>query len=692
MFAEATQAHRVGQLQQAEALYRRILTQVPNHADAHHLLGLICSQRGDHTEAVRHIRRAIAVDGNNPIFHNNLGEVWRRQDKLDKAIRNYRQALAIAPNFAQAYYNLANVLKMQGHLEEAIHHYQQAVQLQPNHTKAHYNLGNTLLEQGRFKSAMACYQRAIQLNPYFAEAHNNLGITMQEGDRVEEAIRSYRRALQIRPDFAEAHRNLGLALEKQGKIAEARQAYQQVLALEPENDLFRLHVETLCPVIPASNKEIDQYRANLVTTLDRYLGHDLHLDPSQLHLSSGEPPSHLAYQGRDDRPIKEKWAGLFKDRFPTSHVKVSWGKPHVGFVVTRGHEGVFIKCMRGILNHLVGEQFRLTIVCSRQGGEQILRPAITNPAVQYLPLPGRFDQAVEQIKGARFDLLHYWEVGTDVTNYFLPFCRPAPIQCASWGWPVTTGIPQMDYYLSCELLETDESDAHYTETLIRLKHLPTHYYRPSVPETLRPRAHFGLAEDQHLYLCSQNLRKVHPDVDDLVAEILRRDPKGLLLFIEDKQPHITDLLRRHLQRAMPDVAGRVRFLPRMPEADYLNLTALADVVLDTLHYGGGANTTYDAFATGTPVVTLPTRFHRGRYAYAAYRQMGVLDCVADSAEAYVDIALRLGTVPAYRAEISAKINEASPVLFKDMNAVTELAEFFEEALARGREARNAKCK
>ena len=135
---------------------------------------------------------------------------------------------------------------------------------------------------------------------------------------------------------------------------------------------------------------------------------------------------------------------------------------------------------------------------------------------------------------------------------------------------------------------------------------------------------------------------------------------------------------------MPDIAARIQFLPHMAESDYLNVLALADVALDTLYYGGGANTIYDAFAAGTPVVTLPTQFQRGRYAYAAYQQIGIHDAIAGSPEAYVAIALRLGTDRAARADLSARISAACPPLFEDMAAVTELADFFEQALDRAR--------
>src|SRR5882672_4974938 len=42
----ASQHHRAGRLQQAEAIYRQIMQDVPNHADAIHHLGLIAHQTG----------------------------------------------------------------------------------------------------------------------------------------------------------------------------------------------------------------------------------------------------------------------------------------------------------------------------------------------------------------------------------------------------------------------------------------------------------------------------------------------------------------------------------------------------------------------------------------------------------------------------------------------------------------------
>ncbi len=685
IFAEATRAHQSQQLERAERLYRQVLAQAPDHREAYHRMGLLCSQQQRHAEALEYLQQALALAGPNPIYFNNLGEVWRRQGNLAEAIDYYRQAIGLAPQFAEAHYNLANALKLCDDLNQALEHYSQALRIRPDYINAHYNLGNTLLGLGRFHAAAESYRRAIQLNPRFAEAYNNRGAALREQGDLDAAIESYQQALSLHPRFAEAQRNLSAVLEQQGQIDMARAAGLRALALDPNDHAFRLHIETLCPIIPADNAAIDRYRAGLLATLGRYAERELPFDLSSLHRSGSLPPIALAYQGRDDRPIKERFATLFDRRLPISARRLGAGTPQIGFVVTHGHEGVFLKCMRGVLKHFPVDRFRLTVVCSQQGGEQILRPAITNPAIQYLALPAPIGRAIELLTAARFDVLYYWEVGTDPLNYALPFCRAAPVQCAGWGWPVSTGIPQIDYFVSSALLETAASDAHYSEQLVRLAHLPTYYYRPPIPGQLRPRDYFGLCETEHVYLCAQNLRKVHPDFDQLLAAILRRDPVGLVLLIADKQPQITELLRRRFAAGMPDVVARIRFLPQLPEADYLNLIALSDLVLDTLHYGGGANTTYDCLAAGTPVVTLPTQFQRGRYAYAAYQQIGVYDAIADSPTSYVDIALALGTDWAARADLSARISAACPVLFEDQAAVDELAEFFEQVLERARD-------
>jgi predicted O-linked N-acetylglucosamine transferase (SPINDLY family) len=688
LFAEAQHAHQQNQLRKAERLYKQVIEINPGHADAHHFLGLVYSGLGYAQRGIQSIERAAELQPNNPAFLTNLGESMRRAGDLQGAVESFRKAIQSAPDFSQAHYNLGNVLKDQGRLPDAIDHYRQAVHHQPNHAQAWYNLGNTLMAAGNFRSASQCLETAVDLRPDFAPALSNLGITYMELDEIQKAVNRYKRAVEIQPDFPEAHRNLGQALEKQGDLEGAKASFARVLALEPDNDLFRLHVETLCPMIMPSVEAIAAYRDQVWQALNKFKAVDFNL--AKLDSANASPPSVITYHGEDDRALKEAWANLFADRIPREPIppRESGAAIHVGFVVTHGHEGVFLKCMRGIINllpevakidrfkHSKAGPLRITMVCSQQAGAEILRQGITHPEIDFLTLSSDVFAAAELVRRARFDVLHYWEIGTDSMNYFLPFFRAAPVQCATWGWPITSGVPEVDFYLSCEHLEPQDAQSHYSEELVLFKQLPTYYFRPPVPDPLRPRAAFGLGARDNLYLCTQNLRKIHPEMDEIVGAILRKDPQGRMLFIQDGQPGVTDLLRKRLQGSIPDVSERIQFLARLPEGDYLNVVALADVLLDSLHYCGGANTSYDAFAAGTPMVTLPTGYHRGRYTAAAYRQMGVERLIADSPESYVNLAVRVATDAEFRAERRAEILEHNDILFEDGDAVVELADFF----------------
>ena len=102
--------------------------------------------------------------------------------------------------------------------------------------------------------------------------------------------------------------------------------------------------------------------------------------------------------------------------------------------------------------------------------------------------------------------------------------------------------------------------------------------------------------------------------------------------------------------------------------------------LDPLHFSGG-RTSYETMAMGTPVVTLPSPYLRGRITYGVYRAMGVLDCVAGSRQQYVDLAVRLACDATYRAGVREKILAGCDRIFHRDDAVRELEDFFRRATA-----------
>jgi CRISPR-associated protein Csy1 len=261
--------------------------------------------------------------------------------------------------------------------------------------------------------------------------------------------------------------------------------------------------------------------------------------------------------------------------------------------------------------------------------------------------------------------------------------RLAPVQCAGWGHPVTTGQEAIDFYVTCGEMEPEGADAQYCESLVRLPGIGTRYARPASPSG-RSRVELGLPEAGRLYLCPQSLFKIHPDNDLLFARVLAADVEGHLVFFRDHDEPLTAIYQRRLFAVLADVGvgGRTRtvFLDRMGHTDYLQVNALSDVMLDTLHWSGG-NTSLDAIAAGLPVVTLPGRFMRGRQSLAMLRRAGLEELIAVDEADYVRIAVRVANDTAWREGLCARLADGSRRVFDDPAPVAALAEFLERAAA-----------
>src|SRR5579862_7331977 len=104
--AQAARYHQAGQFAQAEVIYRGVLQESPEHAQALHLLGVLAYQTGRPREAIDLIQRALASNGREPTFHNNLSAAYLAADLLPDAEAAAREALRLQPNLPDAHNNL----------------------------------------------------------------------------------------------------------------------------------------------------------------------------------------------------------------------------------------------------------------------------------------------------------------------------------------------------------------------------------------------------------------------------------------------------------------------------------------------------------------------------------------------------------------------------------------------------------
>lgn len=157
----AVKKHNEGDLSGAEFLYRKILKENPNNADAWHLLGLTAYQVGKYDEAIGHINKAISINPNQALFYSNLGMVYDASGEEDEAAENFLKALNIDPNYTKAnvaHYNLGVFCMEKGKIMEALEHYNRAIELDKDFYEARWNRSLVLLLLGKFEEGWKDYE------------------------------------------------------------------------------------------------------------------------------------------------------------------------------------------------------------------------------------------------------------------------------------------------------------------------------------------------------------------------------------------------------------------------------------------------------------------------------------------------------------------------------------------------------
>ncbi|MDP6645169.1 MAG: tetratricopeptide repeat protein [Rhodospirillales bacterium] len=656
LFAEAQSYHHAGKFRDAQTVYAEIIEQEPEHADALNLLGTVLAQQGKHEQAVGFLHRATQAAPDVPNYFCNLGVVQMDLGRYDESKRSFERALKLDRRFVDAYYNLGKLLKQMELFDAALLAFEQARSIDPQRIDSLINMGNILFDLNRLDEAISSFETAAAGDP--------------ENRQVGRALI-----------------NLGNAHRRKGDDAAAIEAYGKALARR-RHDGLRIKAATTLPIVQGSWGHINEVRRNFEQRVTSLLEDDVRVTDPLLETST--TTFFLAYHGLGDRHLQELVAKLHLKSCPSlayvaPHCENPIGdrdKIRVGFASAYFRRHSVGRLMQGVIEKLPRQLFEIVVITQPGQRDPIVR-AINDAADKTVMLPADLAAARETVAGEELDILFYADIGMDVRTYFMAFARLAPVQCVTWGHPDTTGIPNLDYFLSSDLIEPDGAAADYSETLYPISTLPTHYMHPEIPGNLKTRAELGLPAGRRIYLCPQSVIKHHPDLDGVVAGILRGDGSADVALVEGAVPDWSGQVRARMAQTIPDVAGRVISVPRMAPEDFIALMNAADVIFDPPHFSGG-NTSFEAFTLGKAVVAHDGNFMRGRVTAGMYRAMGIEDATGQNLEECVDIALALGMDLDRRQDIEARICESREGLFEQQLAVTEFERFLVDVYDRTR--------
>lgn len=601
------------------------------------------------------------------------------QGELDKAELECSGLMRAEATAADAFHARGLIAGRRGLAEEAERLYAMAVEQRESEPTFRLSLAQALQDRREPGRAAAEFTLALKLmaadDPRRQQTTLLVARAFDLADDPQTSELWYRRVLAADPGNRQALGLLAFMLYNHEQADSARVVIGH--AIRPGADTAS-RIRRMLMGVPGINEsaaQIDEVRSRLERELDEMLSERL---PPVAHPERDIAMTlfYLAYHGRNDRILMEKFARLIRAVYPaaasSSGLPRAGGKKlRIGFVSTYFYLHSIGRTTIGLIRGLPRASFEVHVFSINPVNDP-MAAAIRSASDRYHELPADLDSVRDAIGAAALDILFFADMGMHPLTYFLAFWRLAPVQMTTWGHPVTTGIDSMDYFLSAEDIETADAQSHYSETLIRLPaYFQPAYARPVLDGRLRQRSELGLPQHGCLYTCAQSMFKLHPEFDAVMREILQRDADAIIVVLASRRAAWTGKLRERLDRSLGPLGARVHFVPRMKQDAFLHLVARSDVALDPFHFGGN-NSICEALSQGIPVVTLPAPFVRGRFTLGHYRQIGIDSCIASTPEEYVDIALRLAREPEFRAAIGKRILAASDRLFDRTDAADAL--------------------
>lgn len=558
-------------------------------------------------------------------------------NQLGEAAETYRMALSREPNNPECLLGLSHVLlRMKCH-EECLHHARHFLRLVSDVSMGYYLAGHAARELGRWSESRDYLGMAVELDPTNVYARvllcmSSFSICMNHEEAVS-AMYAYSEGLD------------GLIAETPLDTAErVDNAVDGIGALTP----FFL------PYLGCNVKDLQQKYGSWICRI-----------MAAKYPRFAQPLPQRASAGR----IK---VGIVSHYF---HNHSNWKIPIRGWLEQLDRQLFSIHC------YYTGEISDVATSTARAMADSFLQNSDTEALAAAILEQG-------------LDVLIYPGIGMDTATLKLAALRLAPVQCASWGHPVTTGMPTVDYFISSDLMEPPDGHAHYSEKLVRLQNLSIWYD----PDQTVKSSNFempGLQGQEILFLCSQNLLKYLPQHDFVFPAIAEQVSNARFVFIANPVAELTKRFMARLESAF-QLRGMVAsdyviVVPHLNSLDFAGLNARIDIFLDSFEWSG-CNTILESLPFSKPIVTLSGTFMRGRHAYAILKMMGIEETIAASLDEYIAIAVRLANDLVWRQSVASRVAENKSRVYRDKECIAGLelllkkmtgTEIFESWLERG---------
>jgi tetratricopeptide (TPR) repeat protein len=216
-------------IDEAEAIYRRVLVRNPNHFGALVGLGVVAKLRGDSLGALAHFEAAAKADPVNLNVQMEIGNTLREVRRLDHAEAAYRRILEQEPRHATAIVGLGYVCRARAQWTAALDHFEAAAAARPGDLNIQLEIAHTLREMCRLDDAESIYRRILEEKPEYLGALLGLGYINRERGQWAVALKHFEAAEALRPGAVNVLLEIGHTLRGLLRFDEAEAIFRQIL-------------------------------------------------------------------------------------------------------------------------------------------------------------------------------------------------------------------------------------------------------------------------------------------------------------------------------------------------------------------------------------------------------------------------------------------------------------------------------
>ncbi|MBV8466677.1 MAG: tetratricopeptide repeat protein [Burkholderiales bacterium] len=723
--AAAKQLHGAGNFTEAEACYRSLLADAPNHAGAACALGVLLWQLGRLNDAwdamqlatelapdvlpylcirgqleAAVLRWAEAEASFSVLVHQDaasldgwigLGGASYQLRRYADAIDAYRRALDLQPGRVETINDLALALEAGSLRDEAIRLYREGLSLHPDFIPLYNNLGNALVVAGQPDEGADILLRALQLAPTVAELWFNYANALAVCTVSDQALSAYRRVLELDAGHVKAHINLANVLRARGDLAGAVGYYREAIALDPrQHDAYSNMSATLLGMGKV-DEAIEMLEQALVSKPDsaiayNNLGNALK-DAARLdeaiaayrHAVAIDPGNMAAYgnllytlsfhPGYDDPTIlaeAQLWAAQQltanqAETRPGPAADMAGRKIRIGYVSPNFRNHCQALFMMPLLANHDRQAFEIYCYAQLARADEVSDKLARHADVWRLTYGWSDERLADQIEQDGIDILVDLTMHMSDGRQQVFARRPAPVQIAWLAYPGTTGNPAIQYRLSDPWLDPVGYPTDQYSETT-LRLPDTFWCYDPLCDDLQPNTPPVLATGHVTFGCLNNFCKVSDASLSVWARVLARVPGSRLLLLSPMGGHRLRVLDRMTAQGVE--ASRVEFVEYRPRRDYLQTYHRIDICLDTLPYNGHT-TSLDAYWMGVPVVTQVGTTVAGRAGWSQLNNLGLPELAAADEAGFVDVAVKLATDIARLAALRTSLRgrmQCSPLM------------------------------